>query len=65
MVWIARERNRPDYLWVAKLSRYEDMPNYTDKPEEETQNLRELQGHPNIIRVVGEFRKPCDPKYYW
>jgi hypothetical protein len=33
MVWIARERARPDYLWVAKLSRYDDMPNYTDDPE--------------------------------
>ena len=50
-----------DYAW----SRYEDMPRFTDEPEEEVQILKELQGHPNVVRAVGEFKRPCDPDYFW
>lgn len=69
MVWVAQNR-ATDQVVVCKLSRWSDMRYFTDSPEEETKILLELlgpsgKGHPNVVKVLSEFRRPCDPQFYW
>lgn len=69
MVWVAHNRVTNQAV-VCKLSRWTDMRHFTDNPEEETKVLLELLGpsglgHPNVVKVLSEFRRPCDPQFYW
>jgi len=69
MVWVAHNRTTNQPV-VCKLSRWADMRHFTDNPEEETKVLLELLGpsglgHPNVVKVLSEFRRPCDAQFYW
>lgn len=64
MIWLAVNRVTNEPV-ICKLSRFEDMPRFTDQPQEETKILGELRGHPNIVRVMMDFKHPCDPQFYW
>jgi len=64
MIWLAINRVTNEPV-ICKLSRFADMPKYTDQPQEETKILGELRGHPNVVRVLMDFRHPCDEQFYW